>query len=239
MVRRSDRIEGFMSFGLIIFAILLLPLAVWAGAATASSQNALIAKQSAELHSISATTTADSTQTTASTADYIAPTTEMASAQWNWNGQVHTGDVTVDSATPAGPEVPIYVNGPGHKTVAPNPPSAGRVPPLGAGVFPRGPGEDQPAPGGQPRPGRRPPPEQQQRAGDAGQGAEDVDDLGHGHFFLGSITNASAKVRAAAERTRSSALAFMRWMTLSGLSSYSRTSASTVDASLVEAGRNV
>lgn len=111
MVRRSDRIEGFMSFGLIIFAILLLPLAVWAGAATASSQNALIAKQSAELHSISATTTADSTQTTASTADYIAPTTEMASAQWNWNGQVHTGDVTVDSATPAGTEVPpIYVN---------------------------------------------------------------------------------------------------------------------------------
>ena len=135
MVRRSDRIEGFMSFGLIIFAILLLPLAVWAGAATASSQNALIAKQSAELHSISATTTADSTQTTASTADYIAPTTEMASAQWNWNGQVHTGDVTVDSATPAGTEVPIYVNDQGDKTVAPITQSAADAAAVVTGVF--------------------------------------------------------------------------------------------------------
>ncbi len=105
MVRRSDRIEGFMSFGLIIFAILLLPLAVWAGAETASSQNALIAKQSAELHSISATTTADSTQATPSTADYIAPTTEMARAQWNWNGELQTRHVTVDSATPVGTQV--------------------------------------------------------------------------------------------------------------------------------------
>lgn len=135
MVRRSDRIEGFMSFGLIIFAILLLPLAVWAGAATASSQNALIAKQSAELHSISATTTADSKQTTASTADYIAPTTEMASAQWNWNGRVHTGDVTVDSATPAGTEVPIYVNDHGDKTVAPITQSAADVAAVVTGVF--------------------------------------------------------------------------------------------------------
>ncbi|MCZ4567122.1 hypothetical protein [Rhodococcus erythropolis] len=135
MVRRSDRIEGFMSFGLIIFAILLLPLAVWAGAETASSQNALIAKQSAELHSISATTTADSTQTTPSTADYIAPTTEMASAQWNWNGEVHTGDVTVDSATPVGTEVPIYVNDHGDKTVAPITQSAADVAAVVTGVF--------------------------------------------------------------------------------------------------------
>ncbi len=59
----------------------------------------------------------------------------MASAQWNWNGQVHTGDVTVDSATPAGTEVPIYVNDQGDKTVAPITQSAADVAAVVTGVF--------------------------------------------------------------------------------------------------------
>ncbi len=135
MVRRSDRIEGFMSFGLIVLAILLVPFAIWAGGATAASQNALIAEQAKNTHSIAAVTTGDSVTSSVATADYIPANTETAPAQWNWNGQVHREDITVDETTPAGTSVDIYVNDNGDKTIAPITESAADVAAVVTGIF--------------------------------------------------------------------------------------------------------
>lgn len=135
MVRRSDRIEGFMSFGLIVLAILLVPFAIWAGGATAASQNALIAEQARNTHSIAAVTTGDSVTSSVATADYIPANTETAPAQWNWNGQVHREDITVDETTPAGTSVDIYVNDKGDKTIAPITQSAADVAAVVTGIF--------------------------------------------------------------------------------------------------------
>ncbi|WP_261984512.1 hypothetical protein [Rhodococcus sp. WS3] len=135
MVRRSDRIEGFMSFGLIVLAILLVPFAIWAGGATAASQNALIADQARSTHSIAAVTTGDSVTSSVATADYIPANTETAPAQWNWNGQVHREDITVDETTPAGTSVDIYVNDNGDKTIAPITQSAADVAAVVTGIF--------------------------------------------------------------------------------------------------------
>ena len=135
MVRRSDRIEGFMSFGLIVLAILLVPFAIWAGGATAASQNALIADQARSTHSIAAVTTGDSVTFSVATADYIPTNTETAPAQWNWNGQVHREDITVDETTPAGTSVDIYVDNNGDKTIAPITQSAADVAAVVTGIF--------------------------------------------------------------------------------------------------------
>ncbi len=135
MVRRSDRIEGFMSFGLIVLAILLVPFAIWAGGATAASQNALIADQARSTHSIAAVTTGDSVTSSVATADYIPANTETAPAQWNWNGQVHREDITVDETTPAGTSVDIYVDNNGDKTIAPITQSAADVAAVVTGIF--------------------------------------------------------------------------------------------------------
>ncbi|WP_336881122.1 hypothetical protein [Rhodococcus globerulus] len=135
MVRRSDRIEGFMSFGLIVLAILLVPFAIWAGGATAASQNALIADQARSTHSIAAVTTGDSVTSSVATADYIPTNTETAPAQWNWNGQVHREDITVDETTPAGTSVDIYVDNNGDKTIAPITQSAADVAAVVTGIF--------------------------------------------------------------------------------------------------------
>ena len=135
MVRRSDRIEGFMSFGLIVLAILLVPFAIWAGGATAASQNALIADQARSTHSIAAVTTGDSVTSSVATADYIPANTETAPAQWNWNGQVHREDITVDETTPAGTSVDIYVDDNGDKTIAPITQSAADVAAVVTGIF--------------------------------------------------------------------------------------------------------
>jgi hypothetical protein len=135
MVRRSDRIEGFMSFGLIVLAILLVPFAIWAGGATAASQNALIADQARSTHSIAAVTTGDSVTSSVATADYIPANTETAPAQWNWNGQVHREDITVDETAPAGTSVDIYVDNNGDKTIAPITQSAADVAAVVTGIF--------------------------------------------------------------------------------------------------------
>ncbi|OYD67525.1 Rv1733c family protein [Rhodococcus sp. OK302] len=135
MVRRSDRIEGFMSFGLIIFAILLLPLAIWAGSATGASQNALLAEQAVHIHAVTATTTGDSAASDVVTTDYVPSAVENAPAQWNWNGSVHRGDVTVDSSTPAGSLVDIYVDDNGDKTIAPLTQTAADVAAVVTGIF--------------------------------------------------------------------------------------------------------
>ncbi|WP_260683775.1 hypothetical protein [Rhodococcus sp. KBS0724] len=135
MVRRSDRIEGFMSFGLIVLAILLVPFAIWAGGATAASQNALIAEQARNTHSIAAVTTGDSVTSSIATADYIPTNTETAPAQWNWNGQVHREDITVDATTPAGTSVDIYVDNNGDRTIAPITESAADVAAVVTGIF--------------------------------------------------------------------------------------------------------
>ncbi|WP_415394995.1 hypothetical protein ACMTN4_30655 [Rhodococcus globerulus] len=135
MVRRSDRIEGFMSFGLIVLAILLVPFAIWAGGVTAASQNALIADQARSTHSIAAVTTGDSVTSSVATADYIPANTETAPAQWNWNGQVHREDITVDETTPAGTSVDIYVDNNGDKTIAPITQSAADVAAVVTGIF--------------------------------------------------------------------------------------------------------
>lgn len=135
MVRRSDRIEGFMSFGLIVLAILLVPFAIWAGGATAASQNALIAEQARSTHSIAAVTTGDSVTSSVATADYIPANTETSPAQWNWNGQVHREDIIVDETTPAGTSVDIYVNDNGDKTIAPITQSAADVAAVVTGIF--------------------------------------------------------------------------------------------------------
>lgn len=124
-----------MSFGLIVLAILLVPFAIWAGGATAASQNALIAEQARNTHSIAAVTTGDSVTSSIATADYIPTNTETAPAQWNWNGQVHREDITVDATTPAGTSVDIYVDNNGARTIAPITESAADVAAVVTGIF--------------------------------------------------------------------------------------------------------
>lgn len=124
-----------MSFGLIVLAILLVPFAIWAGGATAASQNALIAEQARNTHSIAAVTTGDSVTSSIATADYIPTNTETAPAQWNWNGQVHREDITVDATTPAGTSVDIYVDNNGDRTIAPITESAADVAAVVTGIF--------------------------------------------------------------------------------------------------------
>ena len=124
-----------MSFGLIIFAILLLPLAIWAGSATGASQNALLAEQAVHIHSVTATTTGDSAASDVVTVDYVPSAVENAPAQWNWNGSVHRGDITVDSSTPAGSLVDIYVDDNGDKTIAPLTQTAADVAAVVTGIF--------------------------------------------------------------------------------------------------------
>lgn len=135
MVRRSDRIEGCMFFGLIIFAVLLVPLAVWAGAATSASQNALITHQAVHTHSVSATTTGDSVASTVIASEYVMTSTEFAPAKWAWHGQNRSGEVAVDPDADAGTRVDIYVDDNGDQTAAPISESGARVASIVAGVF--------------------------------------------------------------------------------------------------------
>lgn len=135
LVRRSDRIEGFLSFSLIVFAILLLPLAVWAGSAMAANQNALLADQAVHIHSVTATTTGDSTSSGFASADFVVTATELAPAKWTWNEQVHRADIMVDSSTPAGTSVPIYVDDSGDKAPAPISATSAVVSAITTGVF--------------------------------------------------------------------------------------------------------
>ncbi|MGC0366861.1 cytoskeletal protein RodZ [Rhodococcus sp. 27YEA15] len=135
MVRRTDRIEGLLSFALIICAIVLVPFAVWAGSATAANQRALMAEQALHVHSVVATTTANSTTAQTSTADYIPPISELAKAEWIWNGQVRTGEISVTASTPANTQIDIYVDDNGAKTSAPITKSAADAAAVITGVF--------------------------------------------------------------------------------------------------------
>ncbi|MEU2001305.1 hypothetical protein ACH47B_11100 [Rhodococcus sp. NPDC019627] len=134
LMRRSDRIENLLTLAVIVLAFAMLPLAIFAGAKTAASQEVLAEQQTSEFRTVTATTLADSTGVTMSS-DVAPSGVDTAPAKWTWGDQTRRADITVDPATPAGAEEQIWVDGEGNLTTQPMSASAARVAGVIAGLF--------------------------------------------------------------------------------------------------------
>lgn len=132
--RRTDRLEGVLAVGLILFAAILIPLSVWLGHLAGDRQSALAEQQAREFHQVTATTVADSTSRSLPT-DGLPVSADAAPARWVAAGSEHRADVSVEPGTRAGTELTIWVDGDGNRVGAPITPTAAATAGVVVGVF--------------------------------------------------------------------------------------------------------
>ncbi|MFE3290686.1 hypothetical protein [Rhodococcus sp. NPDC059234] len=134
LLRRSDRVEALLVVGLLVLAIVLIPVAVWLGGRSGESQRDLARAQAREYSMVTATTVGAAASASAPT-DYVAVPVETAPATWSWGHESRRGDVRVDRDAPAGTQVQIWVDAHGDKAAAPITASAAATSAVVVGLF--------------------------------------------------------------------------------------------------------
>lgn len=130
--RRSDRLQARARTIVVTLLTLMLPFSVWLGTTTLSHQQQLVAEQQITLHSVTAATAAEATADTGAVQpEFSVSTNTTVDATWTYLGVDHTGQVSVETNSPAGTEVPIWVDDNGDRSIPPLTPTDA----VAAGIF--------------------------------------------------------------------------------------------------------
>lgn len=120
LIRRSDRVQARVKNIVVALAIVMLPLSVWFGMATLSSQQSNVAEQQYSRHSVTATTTEDaSADSTLVQSDFTTQSSANVDATWSFDGVEHSGQVSVTTGSPAGTESAVWVDNSGNRSTQP------------------------------------------------------------------------------------------------------------------------
>ncbi|MGW0174275.1 Rv1733c family protein [Rhodococcus sp. NPDC003322] len=132
--RRFDRLEGLLAVGVILLAVVLIPLSVWLGNLAGDSQSALAEQQARDYRQVTATTVADATTRSLPT-DGVPVSADSAPARWVAAGGEHRAEVSVDPGARAGTELTIWVDGDGNLSGAPITATAATTGGIIVGLF--------------------------------------------------------------------------------------------------------
>lgn len=118
LIRRSDRVQSRVRSTVVTLMIIMLPLSVWFGMSTLSTQQDRVHSQQFSRHSVTATTTSDAAAGSPLVqSDFSTQSSATVEATWTYEGVDHTDQISVTTGSPAGTEVPIWVdNGGAHST---------------------------------------------------------------------------------------------------------------------------
>jgi hypothetical protein len=119
LVRRTDRLESRIVSVLLAAVLIMLPVAVWIGAATWSNQVALAERQLAERKSVTAVVDEEPGAVDVGWGEFAYAAPAVASVSWQWGDRMRHGLAQVDSAATAGTEVPVWVDRNGEQTSMP------------------------------------------------------------------------------------------------------------------------
>ena len=134
LVRSTDRIEARLASVLVFLVVVMIPVAVWAGANTWAGQLELSAQQTAERSQVTATTEDTPETPDATYGDYAFAAPSSVPASWTWGRETRHGNIQVDAATAAGSQVQVWVDANGNQTLPPMSVTSAKVSSVLVGV---------------------------------------------------------------------------------------------------------
>lgn len=132
LIRPADRIQSKVKSVVVTLMILMLPLAVWCGMSTMSSQQDRVVEQQGSRHAVTAVTTADAdAQSPLVQSDFTSQSSTPVDSTWTYRGVEHHEQVAIATGSPAGTTVPIWVDNDGVRSTQP----LSHADAVAAGIF--------------------------------------------------------------------------------------------------------
>ncbi|WP_186629566.1 hypothetical protein [Rhodococcus sp. BP22] len=119
LVRRSDRIQSTIKTTVLTLMILMLPVAAWIGMSTLAVGQSRVAAQESSVRQVTATTTTVADIAPVLQSEVGSVTSATVDATWSYDGLDHQGQVSLPPGSPAGTQLPIWVDRDGDQTAPP------------------------------------------------------------------------------------------------------------------------